>query len=328
MTSEVSTRAAALVAERLPQARGLGLALAELIDDPEAFTRALTEGLEQLSDEAYAVEQERVAPGSGAVIGTRWPLVHAIERALGGPLRESSSSSALWLAQRLASSEFREVRLFSLPCLERSLPDDPERSWQLMRRLGRGARDWISVDALASVYAQGILLERFRWAELEQLVYSKQNMERRLVGATLARMPYEIQGRAGRSQALDPRRALELISTLMGDADDQVQKALSWALREWSRVDRVAVEGLLDREATLAARTGDGHRAWVIRDSLTLIDPGMARELRARLADVRRRNSSPPTSEASKAAATFSAPLDLADSVVAQQGERFARRTA
>lgn len=321
-------RAAALVAERLPQARGLGLALAELIDDPEAFTRALTEGLEQVSDEAYAAEQERVAPGSGAVIGTRWPLVHAIERALRRPLRESSSSSGLWLAQRLASSEFREVRLFSLPCLERSLPDDPERSWQLMRRLGRGARDWISVDTLASVYAQGILLEPFRWAELEQLVYSKQNMERRLVGATLARMPYEIQGRAARNQVLDTRRALGLVSTLMGDADDQVQKALGWALREWSRVDRVAVEGLLDREATVAARTGDGHRAWVIRDSLTLIDPRVATELRAQLADVRRRGSSPSTSEASRAAATFSAPLDLADAVVAQQGERFARRTA
>ena len=223
-------RAAALVAERLPQARGLGLALAELIDDPESFTRTLTEGLEQLADEAYAIEQERVAPGSGAVIGTRWPLVHAVERALRRPLGESSSSSALWLAQRLAASEYREVRLFSLPCLERSLPDDPERSWQLMRRLGRGARDWISVDTLASVYAQGILLEPFRWAELEQLVYSKQNMERRLVGATLARMPYEIQGGAGRSEALDAGRALELISMLMGDADDQVQKALSWAL--------------------------------------------------------------------------------------------------
>jgi hypothetical protein len=329
LTSDASTRAAALVAERLPQARSLGLALAELIDDPEAFARTLTEGLEQLSDEAYAVEQERVAPGAGAVIGTRWPLVHAVERGLRGPLRESSSSSALWLAQRLASSEFREVRLFSLPCLERSLPEDPERSWQLMRRLGRGARDWISVDTMASVYAQGILLEPFRWAELEQLVYSKQNMERRLVGATLARMPYEIHGR-GRSgsQALDARRALELISTLMGDADDQVQKALSWALREWSRVDRVAVEWLLDREATLAARTGDGHRAWVIRDSLTLIDPGLATELRSRLANIRKRGSSPSTSEASRAAATFSAPLDLADSVVAQQGERFARRTA
>jgi 3-methyladenine DNA glycosylase AlkD len=328
LTSEVSQRSAALVAERLPQARGLGLALAELIDDPEAFTRTLTQGLEQLSDEAYAAEQERVAPGSGAVIGTRWPLVHTIERALRRPLLESSSSSALWLAQRLASSEFREVRLFSLPCLERSLADDPERSWQLMRRLGRGARDWISVDTLASVYAHGILLEPFRWAELEQLVYSKQNMERRLVGATLARMPYAVQRGAARSQALDSSRALDLVSTLMGDADDQVQKSLSWALREWSRVDGVAVERLLHRETTLAARTGDGHRAWVIRDALTLIDPRVATELRAQLADVRKRGSSVSTSEASRAAAAFSASMDLADSVVAQQGERFARRTA
>ena len=72
-----------------------------------------------------------MAPGSGAVIGTRWPLIHAVERALRRPLEESSSSSALWLAQRLAASPFREVRLFSLPCLERSLRDDPERSWQL-----------------------------------------------------------------------------------------------------------------------------------------------------------------------------------------------------
>jgi 3-methyladenine DNA glycosylase AlkD len=327
LTSEVTKRAAALVAERLPQARGLGLALAELIDDPEAFTRTLTDGLEQLADEAYAAEQERVAPGSGTVIGTRWPLVHAVERALRLPLRESSSSSALWLAQRLASAPFREVRLFSLPCLERSLPDDPERSWQLMRRLGHGAQDWISVDTLASVYARGILLERFRWAELEQLVYSKQHMERRLVGATLARMPYEVQGPAAR-QVLDVSRALELVSVLMGDADDQVQKALSWALREWSRVDRLPVEHLLDRETTIAARTGDGHRAWVIRDSLVLIDPRVAWELHARLAGLRRRVSSPSTSEASKAAISFSAPLDMADSTVAQQGERFARRTA
>ncbi len=321
-------QAAARVAQRLPQARGLGLALADLIDDPEAFTRALTEGLEALSDDAYANEQERVAPGSGVVIGTRWPLIHAVERALRRPLRESSSSSALWLAQRLASSEFREVRLFSLPCLERSLPDDPERSWQLLRRLGRGARDWISVDTLASVYAQGILLELFRWAELEQLVYSKQNMERRLVGATLARMPYEVQGAPVRSTALDAGRALELVSTLIGDADDQVQKALSWALREWSRVDRVAVERLLDREATLAARTDDGHRAWVIRDSLALIDPRVAAALREQLANVRKRGSAPSTSEASRAAANFAAPLALADSAVAQQGERFGRETA
>ena len=88
------------MAERLPEARGLGAALTELTEDPESFTRALTEGLIGLADPVYANEQERVAPGAGATIGVRWPLVHAIERVLKRPLAESSSSSTLWLAQR------------------------------------------------------------------------------------------------------------------------------------------------------------------------------------------------------------------------------------
>ena len=61
-----------------------------------------------------------------------------------------------------------------------------------MRRLARRAADWISVDELADLFAQGVLLERFRWAELEQLVYSSDKWERRLVGSTLARLPYEV----------------------------------------------------------------------------------------------------------------------------------------
>ena len=83
--------------------------------------------------------------------------------------------------------------------LRRSLPDDPERSWQLMRRLSRASADWISVDALAGLYAQGILAESFRWAELEQLVYSADRWERRLVGSTVANV-------AARAAAQPPRR--------------------------------------------------------------------------------------------------------------------------
>ncbi|MEJ7753989.1 MAG: hypothetical protein WKF38_02295, partial [Candidatus Limnocylindrales bacterium] len=94
MTSDVSARAQAWVDERLPEARGLGEQLAELIDDPEAFLSALQEGFERLADPAYAAEQERVAPGSGAGIGVRWPLVRAVGRQLRAPLLEGSSASA------------------------------------------------------------------------------------------------------------------------------------------------------------------------------------------------------------------------------------------
>ena len=335
MTSEVSRRAAAFVEERLPEARGLGAALADLTEDPESFTRALTEGLERLADPAYAQEQDRVAPGSGATIGVRWPLVHAIERALKRPLAESSSSSTLWLAQRLARSEYREVRLFSLPALLQTLPDDPERAWQLMRRLARGAQDWISVDSLADVYAAGILAEPFRWAEIEQLVYSQHRMERRLVGSTLARMPYRLTPaarRAGAVTAIAPR-ALAIVAQLIGDADDQVQKALSWAIREWSRVAQRAAEQLLRDEARTAVQNHDGNRAWVIRDALAIIDAGLADELRSQLAGIRRRPGAPSSSPASEAASTFlsaalAADETLTDRAVAMQGERFARRTA
>ncbi len=55
----------------------------------------------------------------------------------------------------------------------------------------------------------------------------------------------------------------------MGDAEEMVQKALSWAIREWTRVDPEGAAGLLDdRGRPLAVAGADGARAWVIRDAL------------------------------------------------------------
>jgi 3-methyladenine DNA glycosylase AlkD len=313
------------VAELRPQAHSLGAALGELVDDPEAFVAVLTDGLQGLADDGYAAEQERVAPGSGATIGVRWPLLHTMESALRPSLAAASAASVLSLAQRLAAAETREVRLVALPCLRRSLPDEPERSWQLMRRLGARAGDWISVDSLADVFAQGVLAEGFRWAELELLVYSARRMERRLVGSTLARIPHVLP-RAQR-HLLDAGPALALVGELMGDADDQVQKALSWALREWSRIDAAAVTAFLTAEAERARAAGDGHRAWVVRDSLANLAVDDAERLRERVAGVRRQPRSPSTSRAQQAAAAFALGA-LADRVVEPQGDRFARRQA
>lgn len=323
MTSDTSREAAALVEARLPQARALAETLVELIGEPEAFVAALREGLVALADPAYAGAQERVAPGAGETIGVRWPLIHAIERGLREPFRESSPDVVLWLAQRLATEPAREVRLFALPCLKRTLPGDPERSWQLLRRLARGAGDWISVDTIAEVYAQGVLAEGFRWAELEQLAYSDQRMERRLIGSTLARIPHQVPRE--RRASLDTGAALALIGQLMGDADDQVQKALSWALREWSRVDQPAVGSWLEAQSVLAAATDDGHRAWVIRDALSAQPAAAARPMRARLATVRKRRGAPSTSRATGIAQEFGLAA-MTDRAVARQGERFSGR--
>jgi 3-methyladenine DNA glycosylase AlkD len=296
------------VAERLPIAQALGERLAASIDDPERFVRELERGYRRLADDDYAAAQARVAPGSGPVIGVRWPLAHAVATALRGPLQAASAATSIYLAEAMARAELQELRLFALVPLRRALRDDPERAWQLLRRLARRATDWVSIDSLAELYAAGILREPYRWAEIEQLVYSPHSWERRLVGSTLARLPHELP-RSERAR-LARTDGLMLIESLIGDEAPEVQKALSWALRSWYPIDPDGTLALLEREGARAAASGDGHRAWVIRDALSPLRPADAARIRQRLTGIRRQAGAPSTSRAHEAAAALA---DLPD---------------
>ena len=192
---------------------------------------------------------------------------------------------------------------FAFGILEQLIKDEPERTWQLLRRGSREAGDWITVDTLAHPYGRGILLEPYRWAELEQLVFSPSRWERRLVGSTVATMPF-IDRRRGR----DPEVAdhgLGLIGDLMGDAEPDVQKALAWALRSLTVVNEGAVAAFVTDEAETAQTTADGNRAWVVRDTLHKLPAATAADLRARLDGIRRRPGAPSTSRAAETAAQF-----------------------
>ena len=91
---------------------------------------------------------------------------------------------------------------------------------------------------------------------------------------------------------------LGLIGALLGDAEPNVQKALAWALRALVLVDPDAVLAFVEREAARAARTDDGHRAWVLRDTLAKLPPARAAAIKAELGSVRRRAGTPSTAEA------------------------------
>jgi hypothetical protein len=70
------------------------------------------------------------------------------------------------------------------------------------------------------------------------------------------------------------------------------------------RVDAPAV-AVLREQAELAVSTGDGARAWVVRDTLPKLPPVDADGIRARIAGVRRRPGAPSTSLAAGSAARF-----------------------
>jgi 3-methyladenine DNA glycosylase AlkD len=301
--SEVTARAVAFVAAHRDQAEALGTALAEFTNDPDGCAIALTAGLAELADPEYLDGQRRIAPGIGPIHGVRWPLLAAVSRGFRNATRRDRPTPLLFIADRLFRETELEARWFAFGLLERTLAVETERSWQLLRRAAREAGDWITVDSLAHPYGKGIAAEEYRWAELELLVYSPSRWERRLVGSTIATMTH-VDRRRGRDP-LVAVHALPLLANLMGDAEPDVQKALAWAYRSLTVVDRQATEDALRDETARAARDGDGHRAWVIRDTLAKLDPATADELRTRLAGIRKRPGAPATSAASETAARF-----------------------
>jgi hypothetical protein len=105
--------------------------------------------------------------------------------------------------------------------------------------------------------------------------------------------------------AADVEHGLALVGQLIGDAEPDVQKSLAWALRELARVEPAAVAAFCRAEADQAATTVDGHRAWVLRDTLAKLPPSDAAAIRARLAGIRRSAGAPATSRAAATAAAF-----------------------
>ena len=301
--SPITERAVAFVAEHKPEAEALGRRLADELDDPDAFAAVLTKGFGMLADPVYHEGQRTVVPGLGRTHGVRWPLIMAVNRGFREATRRERTSQWLFIADRLFREPELEARWFAFGLLDRLVLDEPERSWQLLRRAAREAGDWATVDALAHPVGRGVLFEPYRWAELEQLVFSPSRWERRLVGSTVATMPF-VDHQRGRQPEV-ATHGLDLIRQLIGDDEPDVQKALSWALRSLIVVDPDAVAAFCEAEAARAADSNDGHRAWVVRDALPKLDPDRAQSIRARLDGIRRRAGHPSTSQAAEAAERF-----------------------
>ena len=291
------------IAARLARASELGSELAELLDDADAFAAALASAFGELADPACRAGQVFVAPGIGPTHGVRTPLQVALRSGLERAAPRASTSELLQVATRLLHEREREARWFAITTLERTIGTDPERTWQLLRRAARDADDWITVDTLAHPYGKGILAEPYRWAELEQLTVSPSRWERRLVGSTIATIPF-VTRRAGRDPEVADH-ALPLLASLIGDREPDVQKALGWAFRSMTLVNLAATTAALQAEADRAAEQKDGLRAWVVRDALPKLDPPRAAAIREQLRGIRRRADATSSSQAAELAERF-----------------------
>ncbi|MFO0968551.1 MAG: DNA alkylation repair protein [Gemmataceae bacterium] len=120
-----------------------------------------------------------------------------------------------------------------------------------LRRLGKGAADWGSVDAFAC-YLSGPAWRdgRIDDAAIHRWAASADRWWRRV--AVVSSVPLNNSARGGSG---DAARTLAVCDLVKQDRDDMVVKAVSWALRELAKKDPAVVQAYLhaNREV-LAAR--------------------------------------------------------------------------
>ena len=298
--SPATQRARAFVAQRTPDALALGTAAGELVNEPVTLAATVHAGLERLADPEYHEGMHWVAPGLGPTLGVRQPLLAAVSRGLRGRCetigRPPSSTSPTPCCGTRCSRSTGWVRPARADDRRRARahvaagPRGGGRRGRLdHRRLAgprRGSRHPRGAVPLGGAGAARVLALRWSGA------WSGRPSRRSRTSIA----------RAGREPEV-AARALPILADLIGDADADVQKALSWALRAMSTVDHDATLAFLRREAATARRDDDGHRAWVVRDSLESCRPRRPTSSVARLAGIRKRPGAPSTSRAAATAA-------------------------
>ena len=168
--------------------------------DPDAFATAPDAGLRSASPTPSTSRASSASrPARCRRYGVRWPLhggrrprLPRRPRGATAPSRSCSSPTAC-----SARTTSRPAGSPSTSSSGRS-PTEPERTWQLLRRArARGGRLDHRRRRSPIRTARASLAEPYRWAELEQLVFSPSRWERRLVGSTIATMTH-VDRRRGR----------------------------------------------------------------------------------------------------------------------------------
>lgn len=113
-----------------------------------------------------------------------------------------------------------------------------------VRKMAEGLADWGSIDlfgvtVVGQAWREGLVSDPriLSWA------ISSDRWLRRL--ALVATVPLNSKARGGKG---DTRRTLRVCRKLMDDRDDMVVKAMSWALRELTKTDPIAVQEFIEHE--------------------------------------------------------------------------------
>jgi 3-methyladenine DNA glycosylase AlkD len=179
-----------------------------------------------------------------ALTKTDTPTVRRLRREISRSLADVSGAGVIELADRLLEYPGMAYRVIAYELILHHAAAGALVDGRLAVRLGRGIDSWGAVDTFACYIAgPAWRAGRIPDAVLERWARAKDRWWRRAALVSTVPLNNKTQGGSG-----DAVRTLKICRALVGDRDDMVVKAMSWALRELAKRDRAAVEEFVQQQ--------------------------------------------------------------------------------
>jgi len=173
------------------------------------------------------------------------PAVRLVRRRYSNLLKQQPARAVIEFAIAVSADGRWEGRLIACEAIALHPSALSALGERHVARMAKGLANWGTVDLfgvtiLGPAWREG----RVSDATIEKHARSTDRWRRRL--SLVATVPLNSKARGGKETG-DARRTLRVCRQLLGDRDDMVVKAMSWALRELAKRDAGAVEEFVAR---------------------------------------------------------------------------------
>lgn len=219
--------------------------------------------LESMADPERREVTSGYFPTSLEILGVSAPNLRKVVRRLHQETREDEPDEILALAHGLRGTGLHECRQVAYELLGRRKDARALVDVLQVRALGEGNDNWASVDAF-SLLVSGPVWREGQIPQREVLAWTRSGDRWWRRTALVSTVALNMRSRGGSG---DVPRTLAVCNVLAEDPDPMVAKALSWALRALTQVDRAAVEIFLSEH-------GDAVPALVRREVRNKLETG------------------------------------------------------
>jgi len=207
--------------------------------------------LEDLKDTHRIEMAKRTYPTAMKVIGVTVPNEKIILKELKKQTKPWSGREKIELAKKLVDTHIFECQHIALEYLGKDKKALKEITEQDIDELDVHMDNWVSVDCFSAYLVGYAWRENIISTQKIKSYFKSEDFWRRRI-PIVATVSLNQKARGGKG---DPKRTLEICRMAVDDHEDMINKALSWALRELSKVDKApVVDFLAQYEDRLHAR--------------------------------------------------------------------------